>query len=294
MTEVEIQLPTRGPFSLRELALFGFGHRAESDFDGVMRLAFCLDDDFATPVAAAVTQSGEELSVRFQGVDDDAGVEAAAAQVARVLSVDHDGLAFLEVGRRDPVIGRLQAVAPGLRPPLFYSPYEAAVWSVLSFRRPRAQGIRLREALNAAHGTTFDVAGRATSALPTPTALLEVDRLPGLPADRIPRLHAVAQAALEGRLSVPHLTALTPEEAMAEVQELPGIGPFYSALIVIRACGLADVLALGEPRARELVGELYGIAGPLDDRRYAELAEQWRPFRTWATVLIRAAAGRLP
>ena len=32
-----------GEFSLREAALFGFGPRDEQSFDGVMRLAFCLD-----------------------------------------------------------------------------------------------------------------------------------------------------------------------------------------------------------------------------------------------------------
>jgi len=32
-----------GEFSLREAALFGFGPRDERSFDGVMRLAFCVD-----------------------------------------------------------------------------------------------------------------------------------------------------------------------------------------------------------------------------------------------------------
>jgi len=35
--------------------------------------------------------------------------------VSRVLSLDHDGAVFDEIGRRDPVIGRLQDLAPGLR-----------------------------------------------------------------------------------------------------------------------------------------------------------------------------------
>ena len=32
-----------GPFSLREAATFGFGQRLETTWDGVMRLAFCVD-----------------------------------------------------------------------------------------------------------------------------------------------------------------------------------------------------------------------------------------------------------
>ncbi len=33
----------QGPFSLTEAALFGFGQRSDTQWDGVMRLAFCLD-----------------------------------------------------------------------------------------------------------------------------------------------------------------------------------------------------------------------------------------------------------
>jgi len=210
-----------------------------------------------------------------------------------VLSVDHDGDAFAELGRRDAVIGRLQAAAPGLRPPEFYSPYEAAVWSIISARRPRAQGRRLRELLNAAAGSTFEVAGRATSAVPTPSALARVTSVPGLPPDRMPRLHAVAEAASSGLLEVDRLVAMEPSEAMAELQRIPGIGPFYSSLIVIRACGLADLLPAGEQGIRALVRVLYDLDTDLDEAAFEVFAERWRPFRTWAAVLVRAAASRV-
>ena len=38
------------------------------------------------------------------------------------LSLDIDGQGFLEIGRRDPVIGKLQADYRNLRPVLFHSP----------------------------------------------------------------------------------------------------------------------------------------------------------------------------
>ena len=40
---------------------------------------------------------------------------------------DSDATSFADAGTRDPVIGRLQAEAPGLRPPQIHSAYEAAV-----------------------------------------------------------------------------------------------------------------------------------------------------------------------
>jgi DNA-3-methyladenine glycosylase II len=77
------------------------------------------------------------------------------------------------------------------------------------------------------------------------------------------------------------------------LQRLPGIGPFYSALVVIRACGHADVPAPQEHRAREAIQELYGVDHELSDRELAEISDTWRPFRTWVTVMLRALGGRV-
>jgi DNA-3-methyladenine glycosylase II len=297
-TPQRTSISTQGPFSLEELALFGFGHRAERTFDGVLRLAFRTDGDLERAAGVEVRQQGEwapeEGGTLELTVHGDVDPDAVARQVARVLSVDHDGAGFAALGQRDPVLGALQKVAPGLRPPLFYSPYEAAVWSVISARRARPQGIRLRERLNEAYGEAFELAGQTVTALPAPTRLATLEDLPGLPADRVPRLRAIAEAAQRGDLDVDRLVALGPEAATQAVQQLPGIGPFYSSLIVVRACGFVDVLPVDEARSRGIVHELYGISTPMSDEEYASFAERWRPYRTWAVVLIRAAAHRLP
>jgi len=70
------------------------------------------------------------------------------------------------------------------------------------------------------------------------------------------------------------------------------IGPFYSALIVRRGSGFADV-PLAEPMALEIAGKLYDLPGPPSEDEFLQMAERWRPFRTWAVVLIRAAGPRL-
>lgn len=277
--------------------MMGFGHRDERSFDGVMRMAFCLDGDYERQVGVAARQQDGRLDLEVEAAgaeltDDE--LAAVGRQVARVVSLDHDGQAFHEICLADPALAAVHAVAPGFRPALFYSPYEAAVWSIISARRARAQGITLRTRLSEHAGQVFEVAGTPTWSVPTPSRLLEVDGFPGLPADRIPRLHAIARAASEGRLSADALRALPPDEAKAELQQLPGIGPFYSALVVIRACGHADVLAPEESRSRETIREIYGIDHDPSDAELAELAERWRPFRTWVTVMLRALSGRRP
>jgi len=280
----------QGPFSLEEAAHFGFGQRDAAAFEGVMRLAFVVDG-YSRQAGAAVRQDDRGVHVELQG---DVDVDVARAQVARVLSLDHDGNEFTAVGRRDPVIGRLQAVAPGLRPPLFHSPYEAAAWCVLSARRQAAQAAAVRTRLSTLHGATFEVAGQTIAAFPTPEQLSAVTAFPGIDATRLERLHGVAAAAIAGRLDAIRLCAMGAEAAMAEMRRLDGIGPFYGALIVVRGSGLADVLPTDEPRLMALVGSLYGLLAPAKPAQLAAIAESWRPLRTWAAVLIRAASHRLP
>lgn len=278
-----------GPYELRESATFGFGHRVDPSFDGVLRTAFCVDGH-TDAAGVEIRQDGAGVHLTIRG---DADPDRVTGQVTRVLSLDHDATGFLAVGARDPVIGRLQAAAPGLRPPQFHSPYEAAAWSVLSARRPVRQMAQLWDRLSAAQGTTFELAGQQAHAFPTPRALLEVQEFPGLPELKLTRLHAVARAALDGRLDVERLVALGPDAAMAELRELPGIGPFYASLVVVRACGLADVLVVGEATALDAMTRLYDLPGPPSPAEVTELAEPWRPFRTWAAVLLRAVAGRV-
>jgi DNA-3-methyladenine glycosylase II len=313
-----------GEFSLAEAGRFGFGQRVDPErsarhgvarreepatgggqrrpapsaerpvdagWDGTLRLAFCLDG-YERQVGVEVTQ---DASGRVHGVvHGGGGLAAIQAQVARVLSLDHDGGGFAAVGRADPVIGRLQAAAPGLRPPLFYSPYEAAVWGVLASRRPAAQMAEVRRRLSEQYGAVFDLAGRRTAALPTPRQLLAVPAFPGLTTQKVDWMHGVARAALAGALDVAAIQGTDPDSAMARLREIKGIGAFYSSLIVIRAAGLADVLPVAEPRLRALVTDLYGLPGPPTNEDFRALAEPWRPYRTWASVLIRAAAHRLP
>ncbi len=256
----EITITPEGPFSLAAASAFGFGPntgRPKPDGDS-MSLAF-VADDLQHHAAAIVTHgSGGALHAQLFGVADPGAVDA---QVRRVLSLDQSGLAFLEVGARDPVIGRLQAAHPGLRPVLFHSPYEAAAWSVLSQRRHRAQATSLRRRLSAEHGHVFKLSTGDLEAFPLPEALLRVESFPSIEPPRMERLHGVARAALEGDLDPARLLGMTTEEALTALQRLPGIGPMYAGLILLRSTGASDILTLNEPHLPAYVAHFYGLPG---------------------------------
>jgi DNA-3-methyladenine glycosylase II len=260
------RMRARGPFSLTAAARFVEGFPAGQGAGGD-RL------DLAFPAEGRWTTLGVRVTgdLRAEVVANPGGLppETVRGQVERILSLDVDGSGCPAIGERDPVVGELQRSSGYLRPVLFHSPYEAAAWSVLSARTGHAQAVRLRDAL----GETF----------PPPRALLELRELKGLPVNKIPRLHGIAEAALEGRLDREPLLAMEPDAAYAALQELPGIGPFYARLIHLRAVGTTDVATDGEPRLVKAVQERYG-------RPIADVSDGWRPFRTWTSVLIRAHA----
>jgi DNA-3-methyladenine glycosylase II len=282
-------IPADAAFSLAAAASFGFGpHMARPKPDGeLMRLAFVVDG-YRAHAGVVLRQQGDTIDASVDG----ARGAAVERQVRRILSLDHPGSDWLAVGKRDRVIGTLQREHPGLRPVLFHSPYEAAAWAIISARKPRAYAATLRTKLAAAHGAVFTLAGEELAAFPLPEKLATLRAFPGIDATRMTRLRAVARAALDGLLDASRLAKLSPEAARAELETLPGIGPFYADLVLVRATGLTDLLPRNEPMLLAYAGHFYGDGTPVDMAGLETIAERWRPFRTWAAVLIRVAGDR--
>lgn len=291
MTEL-VRMPVDGPFSLAAAAAFGFGPnmgRPSEAGDAVMRLAF-VTDDLRHQAGAVIRQDPDgTLVAEVSGTGD---VAATVRQLRRILSVDRPADGWIAAGQNDPVLGRLQAEHPGLRPVLFHSPYEAAAWAMMSQRRHRSQAAALRRRLCEALGRPFELDGQAEHAFPLPEQLLGLEAFPGLEPQRIERLRGVAERALAGDLDPEMLASTETDRAMTALKTIPGLGPFYAGLVLLRASGVSDALILDEPRLRSCLRHYYGLPDEPDDAAVRRIAEPWRPFRTWAAVLIRASGDR--
>ena len=277
------EVAVSGSFDLGQTVRFGFGQRSAASA-GPLRMAFCVD---GLEEQAGTVVSSPSAGVLQIAVDGQAAPEQVLAQVARILSVDVDGTGYDALGGQDELVGRLQRARPGLRPPLFHSAYEALCWSVLSARRPAAQMAELRTRLSRAHGRVFQLDGVEVAAFPTPDQLLGVSEFSGLPDIKLQRLHAIADAARDGSLDTDALRGLEPLVAAAQLQQLPGIGPFYSELVTVRALGHTDLMPVSEVGAAEIAGTLVGR--DLDAAGFADLSRSWSPWRTWVCVALRAA-----
>jgi DNA-3-methyladenine glycosylase II len=256
--------------------------------DDELTLAFSVDGSYI-PAAVAVRWQDGALHGRVSAGADVAGV---TRQLARMFSLDIDASEYPAVGKRDPAIGRLMRAHAGLRPVLFPSPYEAAVWAVVSQRIAQRQAARAKAALSEAHGDALGVAGATVRCLPTPTQLLKVRTASGLTAEKIERLHAVARAALDGVLDAERLKAMGFDQALRTLQAIRGIGPFWSSGIYLRACGVSEPFPSDEPRSVRALADAHGLKDVPSGAELERMVERFRPFGMWVSVLLRVAANR--
>jgi len=287
-----LTLPNPRGFALRAASDFYAGFVPGSGMAEVspdrLTLAFLLDKTFE-PVAVDLRDDGANLVAEVTGTDDEG---AAAKQVSRMLGLDADGDAWLALASRDPVVGRLQAEFPGFFTAAKPSPYDAAAWGVISPRMNMRAAAQLKMGLSETHGTAVRTLTGVHHVFPGPRKLLAIEGFPGLAAVKLERLKGIAQAALDGQLEAERLRALAPNDALAELQRLPGVGPWTASHILFRGAALSDGLPLAEPRVLHGLADAYGLSSATPET-LVRLSEAWRPFRTWVCILLARHLARV-
>ncbi|CAN5493576.1 DNA-3-methyladenine glycosylase [soil metagenome] len=298
MVTTGFELTPVGPFSLAASTRFleGFapaayeGDASHGDGSSELEMAFCVDGHWDT-VAVRVEQ--EKVDGAVIGKIHSASKlgravrTAAVAQVERILSLDVDGAGFPAVGRRDPVVERLQTRYSGLRPVCFWSPYEAAAWAVIGQRIRIVPAAPIKARMAEQLGDPLQIGDRSLHAFPAPATLSQLDSFEGLNDTKLDRLRGVATAALDGALGAEHLRSLPRDEALDELQNIPGIGPFSAELILLRGAGDPDHAPTAEPRLCHAIERAYDLDHSPTTAEVAEISDAWATYRTWVTVLLR-------
>jgi DNA-3-methyladenine glycosylase II len=217
----------------------------------------------------------------------DAPASTVVKQVERILSLDIDGRGWPEVGRRDPVVARLQRMFPGFRPVNWSNAYEAAAWCIISSRISMRQGQGVKERMSRELGQEIDVHGHVLWTFPGPEQLAHLPKFQGLFGRKVESLNALGRATLAGEVDTEMLRAMPREDSLKSLQRLPGIGPFGSQLVRLRALSAVDELPTQEPRLMGAIRTEYGLAREPDLAKLEELGEQWSPFRMWVCVCLR-------
>jgi AraC family transcriptional regulator of adaptative response / DNA-3-methyladenine glycosylase II len=224
------------------------------------------------------------LRVRLTGLR---GIGQVVFRCRQLLDLDADPQAIDAALAADEALAPLVAAHPGLRVPGAYDGFELAVRAVIGQQVSVPAASTLTGRLAARHGTRLDGAAGQSGPLsvlfPRPADLADADLAGlGLTTARQATLRVLAAACADGRLSLD--PGADPEETAVRLAELPGIGPWTVAYILMRT-GDPDAFPgsdLGLRRAMERLGLEHGRA------------DRWRPWRAYAALHLWAALAEPP
>lgn len=233
---------------------------------------------------------GTGFAVATFRLEDLRDVTAATQRVRRLLDADADPVAVADAFAGDPVLGPSSRRHPGLRVPGHVDGAEVAVRAVLgqqiSVGAARTVAGRLTEEFGEAlpDGLLADEGPTAglTRLFPSAATFAEVDpeQLP-MPRARGRALIGLCAALAEGRVVLDR--GADRAEVRESLLDLPGIGPWTADYIAMRALGHPDVFLATDLGTRDALAGLGvdPVQHPAD-----ELARGWRPWRSYAQILL--------
>jgi AraC family transcriptional regulator, regulatory protein of adaptative response / DNA-3-methyladenine glycosylase II len=206
------------------------------------------------------------------------GLGQVVSRCRQLFDLDADPQPIAAVLAADEALAPLVSARPGLRVPGAYDGFELAVRAVIGQQVSVAGARTLAGRLAARFGTRLELpnapAGAPTLLFPRAADLAEADLSGlGLTTGRQRTLRALAVAAATGQLQLDH--GADPEETAARLGELPGIGPWTIAYVLMRAVGDPDAFPASDLGLRRALGRLGCEPGR---------PERWRPWRAYAAL----------
>ncbi len=212
---------------------------------------------------------------------------SAVARCRRLLDLDADAQAVAEALGGDPILGAAICAEPGRRSPGHVDGFELAVRAVLGQQVSVAGARTLASRLVAAHGEPLTTANcELTHLFPTAEQVAAADPTTlSLTAARAASLIGLARAVADGEIDLD--PGADRDRTAAQLLALPGVGPWTVSYIRMRALADPDVFMASDLGVRRGVQQL-GFTGGLSD--IEKLAQDWRPWRSYALAHIWAAA----
>jgi AraC family transcriptional regulator of adaptative response / DNA-3-methyladenine glycosylase II len=184
----------------------------------------------------------------------------------------------------DPLLSRPLARHPGLRTLGTWDGFELAVRAILGQQISVAAARSMSGRLASSFGTA-PWAGSAERLFPSPAQLERADlERAGVVRARAHSIRELARRMLHGDIAL--RDGADPDLTMSRLRAIPGIGDWTAQYIVMRACGAPDAFPAGDLVVRRAVGGLR--ATDVQGR-----AESWRPWRSYAVMLLWQEAADL-
>ena len=241
--------------------------RYESPFDWKAILAFLrprtvagvetIEDDAYVRGAVRVTHDAARNAIVVN-------TKSEAGRVRKMFDVDADIAVIERHFARDATLGPLVRAHCGIRVPGAWDSFEMAIRAIVGQQISVAGATTLMARIATRHGIT-------------PESLMRARANPGMPQARWNSIRGLARAVARGDIAFTRGATL--DESIDRLTAMPGIGPWTAHYIAMRALGEPDAFPHSDLGLRK-------AAGMISDRELLARAEAWRPFRSYATMLL--------
>ncbi len=289
---IELHLGVRTPFAGAQLLAF-LHARAVPGIESVEGDAYlrtlALPHGPATVRVRLTDQPRGRGAVPVQfRLTDHRDLAAGVERVRRLLDADADPVAIASHLEPDPIIGPLVRRWPGLRVPGHVDGAELAVRALLgqqiTVAAARTVASRLAEWFGMALPVELAEPG-LTRLFPTAADLADLgpEDLP-MPRARSRALRALSCALADG---VVRLDRSQPrDEVRSALVAILGVGPWTADYIAMRALGDPDVFLPTDVGVKNALR-----AAGADPSRASDVAEAWRPWRSYAQMYLWQSLG---
>ncbi len=261
--------------------------------DGVYRRLLDLDGGLAlASVRSTGSVDSPELEMELWGnalTDTDA--ERAKEQVQWMLGTQQDLAPFYELADEDPPMARLVDAFRGLHLPRTATLFEALTLAILGQQISASVARVMRMLLIERFGARAEFDDVTYHAFPSPATIAA--STPGelrtlkLTQRKAEYVHGIAAAALQPEWA--DLAGLPDSDFVRRLVQLRGVGAWTAQWALVRGLARPDALPLGDLALRRGVSRLFQDGEPVTDAGVEQLAERWRPWRSYATAYVFAA-----
>ncbi len=297
MRTITLRLQPSAPFDFELTAGYHTYFQGRSGADnldnGVYRRLLDLDGRLALAVVRSTgSVDTPELSLELcgEGLTDDGG-ERAATQVRWMLGTEQEIAPFYALAESEPAMAGLVRQFRGLHLPRTATLFEALTLAILGQQISASVARMMRTLLIERFGARAEFDGVTYYAFPRPEAIVasSPEELRGLKLTqrKSEYIHGIAAAAMEANWE--EIDELPDEEFVRRLTSLRGVGNWTAQWALVRGLARPDALPLGDLALRRGVSRLLRNGEPVTDADVEQLAQPWRPWRSYATAYLFAA-----
>ncbi|MBZ5725043.1 MAG: helix-turn-helix domain-containing protein [Acidobacteriia bacterium] len=243
---------------------------------GVYRRSISLHGSHGC-IAVSLDEGNNALAARLQ-FGNPRSLYFIIERIRAMFDLNADSAAIAERLRDDPALAPRLEAGPGLRVPGCWNGFELATRAILGQQVTVKGATTLAGRLVRAFGQPFPASDGLTHLFPPPEVLADADVAAiGLPGARAATIRALARAVCDGQIGFAGVG--DPDDFVARLCEVPGIGKWTARYVAMRALGEPDAFPSGD------LGLLRALA--LGSARELERrAEAWRPWRAYAAMYL--------